>query len=67
MKTNLLFLILGSIMVVEGLPYFLFPEKIKKFYKHIETSSTKTLRLMGLIAIIIGLILVYFLKSKICE
>jgi uncharacterized protein YjeT (DUF2065 family) len=67
MNINILFLILGSIMVIEGLPYFLFPEKIKKFYKQIEISSAKILRLMGLIAIIIGLIIVYLVKSKICK
>jgi len=54
-------------MVIEGLPYFLFPEKIKKFYKQIEISSAKILRLMGLIAIIIGLMIVCFVKSKICK
>ena len=67
MNINLLLLILGSIMVIEGLPYFLFPERIKKFYKNIESTDIKALRFMGFIIISIGLIVVFLVKSKICK
>jgi uncharacterized protein YjeT (DUF2065 family) len=51
--------VIGMVLVVEGLPYFAFPEKIKAYlFKLTEIPDTK-LRIMGSIAIIVGLALVY--------
>jgi len=54
-------------LVIEGIPYLLFPEKIKKFYMQIEETDNKKLRIMGLIISLIGLFLVYIFRSKICQ
>lgn len=52
--------VIGMVLVLEGLPYFAFPEKLKSLYvKLLETSDTN-LRMLGFLAIIIGLLLVYF-------
>jgi uncharacterized protein YjeT (DUF2065 family) len=67
MKPQLIILIIGSIMVIEGLPYFLFPEKIKNYLMQIQQLDSKVLRLLGLVFIIVGLGLVYMVKSKICQ
>lgn len=67
MKPQLIILIIGSIMVIEGLPYFLFPEKIKNYLMQIHQLDSKVLRLLGLVFIIIGLGLVYMVKSRICQ
>jgi uncharacterized protein YjeT (DUF2065 family) len=58
--------ILGTILVIEGIPYLLFPAGIKKFYKGIESTDNKALRVIGLGASLIGLLLVYIFGSKIC-
>jgi hypothetical protein len=52
--------VLGMVFVIEGLPYFAFPEKVKAYLSKIQEMSASTLRLLGLSAIITGLILVYF-------
>ena len=54
-------------MVIEGLPYLLFPERTKKFYKKIESADIRALSAVGLIIISIGLAIVFLVKSKICE
>ncbi len=52
--------VIGMVLVLEGLPYFAFPEKLKSLYlKMLETSDTN-LRMVGFLAMVIGLLLVYF-------
>ena len=67
MNIHLLLLILGSILIIEGLPYFLFPGQLKKILKEIQNLDTKILRMLGLIFICLGLMIVYLMKSKICQ
>ncbi len=52
--------VLGMVFVIEGLPYVAFPEKVKAYLLKIQEMPDSTLRLLGLSAIIAGLILVYF-------
>ncbi len=51
---------MGMVLVVEGLPYFAFPEKIKTYLMQIMNVPDRALRLMGLASILCGLTLVYF-------
>ena len=55
--------VLGFVFVLEGLPYFAFPEKVKVYLLKLQEMPNSTLRLLGLSAIIIGLILVYIGRS----
>jgi uncharacterized protein YjeT (DUF2065 family) len=66
MNTHLIILIIGSVMVIEGLPYFLFPDKIKIYLLQIQQLDTNVMRILGLMLIVFGLLLVYLMKSKIC-
>jgi uncharacterized protein len=52
--------VIGMVMIVEGLPYFAFPDKIKTYLRKITDIPDMTLRIMGSIVVIIGLILLYF-------
>ncbi|HON59973.1 MAG TPA: DUF2065 domain-containing protein [Smithella sp.] len=52
--------VLGMVFIVEGVPYFLFPEKLKIYLSKITSVSDSTLRFLGLTAMIAGLILLYF-------
>ncbi len=52
--------ILGLIFIIEGLPYFVFPEKLKIYLTKITTMHDSTLRFLGITAMIVGLILLYF-------
>jgi hypothetical protein len=47
------------VFIVEGLPYFAFPEGIKAYLTKLLDMPDSTLRLMGLLAMVTGLILVY--------
>jgi uncharacterized protein len=51
--------VLGMVLVIEGLPYFAFPEKTKAYLVRVVEIPDLTLRIMGLAAMITGLLLVY--------
>ena len=55
--------VLGMVFIIEGLPYFTFPEKIKAYLMKLQEMPDSTLRLFGLSAIITGLCLVFFGRS----
>jgi uncharacterized protein YjeT (DUF2065 family) len=48
---KLLFCLLGLVLVMEGIPYFAFPDKMKN------------LRAMGLLAMCAGLVIAYLFKE----
>ncbi len=55
--------VLGMVFIVEGLPYFIFPEKLKIYLAKITAIPESTLRFLGISVMIIGLILIYFGRS----
>jgi uncharacterized protein len=55
--------VLGMLFIIEGLPYFIFPEKLKIYLVKITTIPESTLRFLGISAMIIGLILLYVGRS----
>lgn len=52
--------VLGMVFIIEGLPYFAFPERIKRYLMKLAEVPDSTLRLMGFISMAAGLLLVYF-------
>lgn len=55
--------VLGLIFIIEGLPYFVFPEKIKLYLAKVITLPDSTLRFAGITAMIVGLIILYIGKT----
>jgi hypothetical protein len=55
--------VLGMVFIIEGLPYFAFPEKVKSYIMKLQEMPDSVLRILGLSAIIAGLILIYFGRS----
>ena len=51
--------VLGLVFVIEGLPYFAFPEKIKTYLQKIMEMPASNLRIIGFTAITLGLLLIY--------
>jgi uncharacterized protein YjeT (DUF2065 family) len=51
--------VIGLLMVVEGLPYFTFPEKMQALIRQIEEMNPDHLRLVGLVSTLIGLVICY--------
>lgn len=52
--------VIGMVMIIEGLPYFAFPEKMKIWIKKIAVTPVGSLRRFGLVLMVLGLVLVYF-------
>jgi uncharacterized protein YjeT (DUF2065 family) len=51
--------IIGMVMIIEGLPYFAFPEKMKYWVQKIMEMPEGALRRFGLVLMVAGLLLVY--------
>ena len=51
--------VLGIVMIIEGVPYFTFPEKMKNWMKKIQVIPESSLRVFGLVVMVGGLLLVY--------
>lgn len=63
LKMKLLICVLGLVLIVEGLPYFAFPGKMKKWMSSIQEIPDSYLRVMGFFAMGLGLLLAYFFKE----
>ncbi|MBW2164368.1 MAG: DUF2065 domain-containing protein, partial [Deltaproteobacteria bacterium] len=51
--------LIGLLMVIEGLPYFAFPEKMQALMRQIEEMNPDHLRLVGLVSTLVGLVICY--------
>ncbi len=51
--------VIAMVLIIEGIPYFMFPAKFKILIRIIEQMEESHLRLTGLIMIILGLIVLY--------
>jgi hypothetical protein len=60
LDVSLLITAVGLAFVFEGLPYFLFAEKMPAVLRMLLEQPATALRKMGMAAIIAGLVLVYF-------
>ncbi len=56
---EILLIILGALLVIEGLPYFAFPKKAKLWALMLQEVPEPTLRKMGFICVVIGLALLW--------
>jgi uncharacterized protein YjeT (DUF2065 family) len=54
--------VIGMVMVVEGLPYFAFPEKMKFVIQKVMDMPDKALQKFGFMLMLLGLCLVYLGK-----
>ena len=55
--------VIGMVMVVEGIPYFAFPLKMKTWVEKVLEMPENTLRRIGLVLMISGMFLVYLGKK----
>ncbi len=50
--------VLGLVLIIEGIPWFLSPQKTKKFLAQIHSFPDSQLRFLGLTAMLVGLLIV---------
>jgi uncharacterized protein YjeT (DUF2065 family) len=55
--------VVGMVMIVEGLPYFAFPERMKFWLNRVLSTPAGSLRKFGLVLMAIGLVLVYVARN----
>jgi len=55
--------VLGMVMIIEGLPYFAFPEKMKIWVQKVLEMSDSSLRRFGFVLMITGLSIIYLGKG----
>jgi uncharacterized protein YjeT (DUF2065 family) len=54
--------VLGMVLVVEGLPYFGFPDKMREMMRFLEEQDDTTLRTMGGALMVIGLVILFLAR-----
>ncbi|MCP4682344.1 MAG: DUF2065 domain-containing protein [Desulfobacterales bacterium] len=59
---KLLFSLLGLVLIVEGLPYFAFPGKMKKWIATVQDMPDPHLRVFGFAVMVLGLLIVYLMN-----
>lgn len=55
--------VIGMVLVVEGIPYFGFPDKMKEFMSFVQEQDDATLRASGAVLILIGLLILIFARK----
>ncbi len=55
--------LVGLVLIIEGIPYFAFPEKMKEVLARVPLVPARSLRLFGITAILAGLLLVYVARK----
>ena len=51
--------VIGMVMILEGVPYFAAPDKMKDWMAKLMETAPETLRRFGLVMMLAGLLLVY--------
>jgi uncharacterized protein len=51
--------VIGMVMIIEGVPYFAAPERMKSWMAALIQTAPGTLRRFGLVMMVAGLVLVY--------
>ena len=54
--------VMGMVMIIEGVPYFIFPDRMKPWLQKIIDTPDASLRRIGLGLMAAGLLLIYFVR-----
>lgn len=60
MKTFIM--VIGIVMIIEGIPYFTMPDKVKEVAAMIVDAERRTLRMIGFALMVGGLVIVAFMR-----
>jgi uncharacterized protein len=60
---KLLILLVGLVLILEGLPYVAAPQAMQEWLKKLSAVSPGQLRSMGLVAMVIGLLIVFVVQK----
>ena len=57
-----LIIVLGVVLIVEGVPWFLSPRRTKRMLSELFRMNDSALRTLGLVFMLAGLLIVYLVK-----
>ncbi|MEW6533929.1 MAG: DUF2065 domain-containing protein [Thermodesulfobacteriota bacterium] len=60
---ELLLCLIGLLFVIEGIPYFGFPDKMKLLMAYMQEQDDSTLRVMGAVSMAIGLAILIIART----
>ena len=63
MLPEALIVVLGVVLIVEGMPWFLSPRGTKRMLSDLSQLKDNALRLVGLAFMLVGLLLVFLVKG----
>ena len=63
MLPEALIVVLGVVLIVEGMPWFLSPRGTKRMLSELSQLKDNALRLVGLAFMLVGLLLVFLVKG----
>ncbi len=61
---KILFLLVGVVLILEGIPYVAFPESMREWLKKISEMKPESLRMLGLLSMASGLIICWFVQRS---
>ncbi|MEA3469294.1 MAG: DUF2065 domain-containing protein [Thermodesulfobacteriota bacterium] len=61
---KLLFLLVGVVLILEGIPYVAFPESMREWLKKISEMKAEHLRMLGLLSMSSGLVICWFVQRS---
>lgn len=60
---KLLILLIGLVLILEGLPYVAAPEAMQDWLRKLSAVNPSQLRSMGLLAMVIGLVVIFIVQK----
>jgi uncharacterized protein len=61
---KILFLLVGMVLILEGIPYVAFPESMRDWLKKLSEMKAEHLRMVGLFSMSIGLIICWVVQRS---
>jgi len=61
---KLLLLLVGMVLILEGLPYLAAPEKMKEWLQMLSEAEPGQLRVLGGVALAIGFLICFFVQKS---
>ena len=56
--------VVGMVLIVEGVPYFAFPERMKALMAFIQEQDDRSLRIMGGALMLLGLVIAFLARGS---
>ena len=55
--------VIGMVLIVEGMPYFAFPDRMKALMSYIQQQDDMSLRILGGVSMLLGLLIAFLARG----